>query len=165
MSTENNTFTVWAGVGARIVSCRQCEFCLNSQENMCQVGVLGIGDLGHYGIQFAKSFGAKLIGISHNAMSKYQNQSTHILCAGKSSDFECLPGWKFPNIDTDDIFLRNIKISRSILGSRSDIEGILLFAEKNNIVTWTTAYKMSDVNKALKDFKAGKAQFRLVLEN
>lgn len=36
MSTENNTFTVWAGVGARIVSCRQCEFCLNSQENMCQ---------------------------------------------------------------------------------------------------------------------------------
>lgn len=76
-----------------------------------------------------------------------------------------LPGWKFPNIDTDYIFLRNIKISRSILGSRSDIEGILLFAEKNNIVTWTTAYKMSDVNKALKDFKAGKAQFRLVLEN
>ena len=83
----------------------------NTIPNKFVVGVLGIGDLGHYSIQFAKAFGAKLISISHSevkrdiafqigcdeylncsdidAMSKYQNQSTHILCAGTSSDFEC----------------------------------------------------------------------------
>ncbi|GAA5808068.1 hypothetical protein MFLAVUS_001450 [Mucor flavus] len=168
-----------AGVGPQSSSCHQCEFCLNSQENMCQdsvmytyqsnwpngdrafggyadkwrgdyrfvfkvpdsmssrvaasffcagiiayaplkhsniipnksvIRVMGIGGLGHYGIQFAKGFGAKVIGISHSevkrdiafqigcdeylnssdkdAMSKYQNQLTHILCTGTGSDFE-----------------------------------------------------------------------------
>lgn len=76
-----------------------------------------------------------------------------------------LPVWKFPNIDSDNIFVKNIKISSSFLGSPNEIEEMLLFAEKNNIITWTTTYKMSDVNKALKEFKAGKARFRLVLEN
>lgn len=79
--------------------------------NKSVVGVMGIGGLGHYGIQFAKAFGAKVIGISHSevkrdiafqigcdeylncsdkdTMSKYQNQLTHILCTGTNSDFEC----------------------------------------------------------------------------
>ncbi|KAI8083926.1 chaperonin 10-like protein [Thamnidium elegans] len=210
-------------VGAQSTSCHQCEFCLNSQENMCQgsnwpngdrafgggdyrfvyrvpdsmssvvaasffcagvtayvplkcsniipnksvVGVMGIGGLNHYGIQFAKAFGAKVIGILYSevkrditfrigcdeylncsdkdAISKHQNQLTHILCIGTSSGKKYLSLLRFN-------------------GYFMNVEEMLLFAEKNNIVTWTTTYKMSNVNKALKDFKAGKARFRFVLE-
>jgi alcohol dehydrogenase (NADP+) len=75
------------------------------------VGVMGIGGLGHYGIQWAKAMGAKVIGMSHNdkkkdialelgaddfivtsdqeSMNKYKQELSHILCTGTSSDFKC----------------------------------------------------------------------------
>lgn len=42
---------------------------------------------------------------------------------------------------------------------------MLLFAIEKNIKPWIQKYKMSDVNKAIEDFKAGKPRFRFVLEN
>lgn len=42
---------------------------------------------------------------------------------------------------------------------------MLLFAIEKNIKPWIQKHKMSDVNKAIEDFKAGKPRFRFVLEN
>lgn len=75
------------------------------------VGVMGIGGLGHYGIQFSKALGAKVVGISQSdrkrdvafelgcddyindideeSMAKYNTGLTHILCTGTSTGFQC----------------------------------------------------------------------------
>jgi D-arabinose 1-dehydrogenase-like Zn-dependent alcohol dehydrogenase len=69
-----------------------------------------VGGLGHFGVQWAKAMGAKVIGISHNdkkreiakelgcheyldtsdqeAMASYRKKMTHILCTGAGQDFE-----------------------------------------------------------------------------
>jgi D-arabinose 1-dehydrogenase-like Zn-dependent alcohol dehydrogenase len=82
----------------------------NLNENSV-LGVMGLGGLGHFAVQWGKAFGAKVIGMSHNEkkhdvalelgcdeylntndkeqMAKYKNQLTHILCTGSGSDFQC----------------------------------------------------------------------------
>lgn len=67
--------------------------------------------MGHYGVQFAKAMGAKVIGISSSeskrdiakelgcddyinasnadSMAQYKNSLTHILCTGASPNFQC----------------------------------------------------------------------------
>lgn len=79
--------------------------------NKSVVGIMGIGGLGHFSIQFAKALGAKVVAISHGdrkrdvalelgcdeylnssdeaAMESYKNTFTHILCTGTSPDFQC----------------------------------------------------------------------------
>ncbi|KAI9333377.1 chaperonin 10-like protein [Pilaira anomala] len=74
------------------------------------VGIMGLGGLGHFGVQWAKAMGAKVIGMSHNdkkrdvalelgcdeylntndkeAFKSYSRQMTHILCTGTSPDFD-----------------------------------------------------------------------------
>lgn len=67
--------------------------------------------MGHFGVQWAKAMGAKVIGMSHNdkkrevalelgcdeylntsdkeSLKSYSRQMTHILCTGTSPDFDC----------------------------------------------------------------------------
>jgi alcohol dehydrogenase (NADP+) len=63
------------------------------------------------------------------------------------------------------LILKQVKIYGSGIGSPQEIEEMLLFAAEKNIKPWITKYKMSDVNKAIEDFRAGKPRFRFVLEN
>ncbi|KAG2213946.1 hypothetical protein INT47_001215 [Mucor saturninus] len=168
------------------------------------VGIMGIGGLGHFAVQFAKALGAKVIGISHNeskrdialelgcddyisvndkeSFDKYNNGLTHILCTGTSSDFAWhtyfallkinghfinvfSPTWDLPGMNSFTLFNKQIKVYASKIGTPKEMEDMLAFAAENKIKPWITTYKMDDVNKAIEDFRAGKARFRFVLEN
>ncbi|KAI7895509.1 uncharacterized protein EV154DRAFT_536088 [Mucor mucedo] len=168
------------------------------------VGIMGIGGLGHFGVQFAKGLGAKVIGISHNenkrdialelgcdgyinasdeaSMAKYNSSLTHILCTGASPDFQWhtyfallkvnghfinvnVPEWQYPGMSAFTLLSKQIKVYGSGIGSPREIEEMLAFAAEKDIKPWITTYKMSDVNKAIEDFRAGKPRFRFVLEN
>lgn len=63
------------------------------------------------------------------------------------------------------LFVKQIKVYASKIGSPKEIEEMLLFAAEHNIKPWITTYKMDDINKAIEDFRAGKPRFRFVLEN
>ncbi|KAI7868370.1 chaperonin 10-like protein [Mucor mucedo] len=74
------------------------------------VGIMGIGGLGHFGVQFAKGMGAKVVAISQSErkrdvakelgcddyinaqnkedMEKHDSTLTHILCTGNGPDFQ-----------------------------------------------------------------------------
>ncbi|KAG1133604.1 hypothetical protein G6F61_003781 [Rhizopus arrhizus] len=168
------------------------------------VGVLGIGGLGHFGIMFAKAMGATVIGLSsserkrdtafdlgcddyvvvnnNEAMSKYTNKLTHILCTGVGEDFIWepyfnilrpngvfinvnAPDFKYPPVPLMMLLFKQIIICGSMVGSPSDTEEMLRFAADKNIRAWYKKYPMKDVNKALQDFRAGLPRFRFVLEN
>ncbi|KAG1392198.1 hypothetical protein G6F58_012560 [Rhizopus delemar] len=85
------------------------------------VGVLGLGGLGHFGVMFAKAMGATVIALSSSdrkrdaafelgcddyvvtsdveAMKKYDNKLTHILCTGVGEDFTWEPYLSLLNAD------------------------------------------------------------------
>lgn len=56
-------------------------------------------------------------------------------------------------------------VSGSPLGSPATTALMLDFCARHNIVPVTEQYKMSAVNSALEHLEAGKARYRLVLEN
>jgi D-arabinose 1-dehydrogenase-like Zn-dependent alcohol dehydrogenase len=58
-----------------------------------------------------------------------------------------------------------VYVSGSAIGSPTEIEEMLQFATEKNVKPWITKYPMSEVNKAIKDFREGKPRFRFVLEN
>jgi D-arabinose 1-dehydrogenase-like Zn-dependent alcohol dehydrogenase len=58
-----------------------------------------------------------------------------------------------------------VHVSGSAIGSPEEIEEMLQFASEKNVKPWITKYPMSEVNKAIEDFRAGKPRFRFVLEN
>lgn len=63
------------------------------------------------------------------------------------------------------MIMKQIKIEGSAIGSPTEIEEMLAFAAEHNIKPWIDTYPMSEVNKAIEDFRAGKPRFRFVLEN
>ncbi|KAI8877573.1 GroES-like protein [Backusella circina FSU 941] len=102
----------------------------NVNENSV-LGVMGLGGLGHFAVQWGKALGAKVVGMSHNEkkhdvalqlgcdeylntndeeqMGKYKNQLTHILCTGSGSDFQwkpyfelLVPNGEFMNVSMPD---------------------------------------------------------------
>lgn len=76
-----------------------------------------------------------------------------------------LPDWNYPAVSPFTMFSHQVFISGSAVGSPSEIEGMLEFAAKTGVKPWITTYPMSEVNKAIEDFRAGKPRFRFVLEN
>ncbi|KAG0739893.1 hypothetical protein G6F33_007150 [Rhizopus arrhizus] len=168
------------------------------------VGVLGIGGLGHFGVLFSKAMGATVIGLSSSerkrevaaelgcddyvvtsdteAMDKYTNKLTHILCTGVGEDFTWEPYFKimkpnavFINVNAPEftyppvplmmLMFKQVTISGSLAGSPADAEDMLQLAADKNLRAWYKKYPMKDVNKAIEDFRAGQARFRFVLEN
>ncbi|KAG0846195.1 hypothetical protein G6F16_002762 [Rhizopus arrhizus] len=168
------------------------------------VGVLGIGGLGHFGVMFAKAMGATVIALSSSdrkrdvafelgcddyvvtsdveAMKKYDNKLTHILCTGVGEDFTWEPYFSllesngiFINVNAPEFsyppvplfmqIMKQIVIVGSAAGSPSVTEEMLQFAADHNINAWYKKYSMKDVNKAIEDFRAGLPRFRFVLEN
>lgn len=115
-------------------------------------------------------------------MKKYENRLTHILLTGTSPDFQwekyfalltfnghflnvSAPEWPFPGMAAFPMLIKQIKIEGSAIGSPAVIEEMLEFAAEHNIKPWIDTYPMSEVNKAIEDFRAGKPRFRFVLEN
>lgn len=75
------------------------------------------------------------------------------------------PEWNFPEISPLELLANQIHISGSAAGSPSEMREMMQFAADKNIKPWISSYKMSDVNKAIEDFRSGKPRFRFVLEN
>jgi alcohol dehydrogenase (NADP+) len=75
------------------------------------------------------------------------------------------PDWNFPEMHPMVFLTKQIKISGSLIGSPSEIEEMLEFAAEKGVRPWIDTYPMSEVNKAIEDFRAGKPRFRFVLEN
>ncbi|KAG1468175.1 hypothetical protein G6F56_003993 [Rhizopus delemar] len=116
------------------------------------------------------------------AMSKYNSTLTHILCTGVGKDFTwepyiniLKPNGVFINVNAPDfqyppvplmlLIFKQANICGSVAGSVADTEEMLQFAVDHNIQAWYKKYPMSNVNKALEDFKAGLPRFRFILEN
>lgn len=76
-----------------------------------------------------------------------------------------LPGWKFPQIAPFALIANQVSISGSAAGSPGEMQEMIDFAAERGIKPWITKYKMSDINKAIADFRAGLPKFRFVLEN
>ncbi|KAI8095606.1 chaperonin 10-like protein [Thamnidium elegans] len=115
-------------------------------------------------------------------MVKYKHKLTHILCTGTGKDFEWepylellhvngkfmnvfIPGWKFPQIDPFTLIINQVSISGTAVGSPAEMQEMINFAAEREIKPWINKYKMSDINKAIADFRAGLPKFRFVLEN
>jgi D-arabinose 1-dehydrogenase-like Zn-dependent alcohol dehydrogenase len=116
------------------------------------------------------------------AMKKYDNKLTHILCTGVGEDFTWEPYFSllesngiFINVNAPEFsyppvplfmqIMKQIVIVGSVAGSPSVTEEMLQFAADHNINAWYKKYSMKDVNKAIEDFRAGLPRFRFVLEN
>ncbi|KAI9265502.1 chaperonin 10-like protein [Helicostylum pulchrum] len=121
---------------------------------------------------------------THNEfdLARYRKKFTHILCTGTGSDFQwstyynllhinghfmnvAAPEWKFPEIIPIQFITQQISISGSAAGSPATMQEMINFAAEKEIKPWITTYKMSDVNTAISDLRAGKPRFRFVLEN
>lgn len=63
------------------------------------------------------------------------------------------------------LVIKNAAVAGSHIGSPDEIQYMLRFAAEKKIKPWTQKYNMDDINKALKDFNAGKPEFRFVLVN
>ncbi|KAG1459264.1 hypothetical protein G6F46_007401 [Rhizopus delemar] len=168
------------------------------------VGILGIGGLGHFGILFAKAMGATVIGLfssdrkreaalelgcddyvvtkNAEAMAKYTNKLTHIICTGVGEDFTWepyfnilkangvfinvnAPEFSYPPVPLFMLLFKQIIVKGSLTGTPSNTEEMLQFAADKNIKAWYKKYSMKDVNKVIEDFRAGLPRFRFVLEN
>lgn len=67
--------------------------------------------------------------------------------------------------ETFPLILGQRSISGSPLGSPATIEDMLQFCARHNIQPWTEHFAMKDVNKALEHLRAGKARYRIILDN
>lgn len=63
------------------------------------------------------------------------------------------------------LVVKNAAVAGSHIGSPDQTTEMLKFTVDNNIKPWVQKYNMDDINKALKDFNAGKPEFRFVLVN
>jgi alcohol dehydrogenase (NADP+) len=61
--------------------------------------------------------------------------------------------------------LNRRKVTSSMCGSPGEIQEMLKLATKKKIHPWVQVMPMKDANQALMDTIAGKARFRIVLEN
>jgi alcohol dehydrogenase (NADP+) len=75
------------------------------------------------------------------------------------------PDWEFPKMNAFLLLIKQISVSGSGIGSPAEIEEMLAFASAKGVKPWITTYPMSEVNKAIEDFRAGKPRFRFVLKN
>ncbi|KAH8552468.1 chaperonin 10-like protein [Umbelopsis sp. PMI_123] len=115
-------------------------------------------------------------------MQKHFGTMTHIICTAYSSNFDWvsilsllktngtfilvgLPESPLQGIPAGILAVKQITLCGSLIGSPSEIQEMLEFADKTGVRPWIQKYSMSDVNKAIADFREGKPRYRFVLEN
>lgn len=76
-----------------------------------------------------------------------------------------IPDWKFPQISPFTLIVNQVSISGTAAGSPGEMQEMINFVAEKGIKPWIKKYKMSDINKAIADFRAGLPRFRFVLEN
>ncbi|CEG73001.1 hypothetical protein RMATCC62417_08467 [Rhizopus microsporus] len=115
-------------------------------------------------------------------MAKYANKLTHIICTGVGEDFKwetyfnlLLPDGVFINVNAPEFqyppvpifpqLMKQIVVTGSLVGGTKDLDDMLQLISEKNLKAWYKKYPMSEVNKAIEDFRAGLPRFRFVLEN
>ncbi|KAI5480107.1 hypothetical protein MNV49_001767 [Pseudohyphozyma bogoriensis] len=146
------------------------------------VGVVGVGGLGHFALLFAKAMGANVTAISHSESKKGDAEkmgATRFIASGTPGAFDehkrsldliiitaivgaaeqplSLP--PFPLLGS------GAHIGGSLIGPPATIEEMLAFAAEKQIQPWIEKRPLTEANKAVVDMHAGKAKYRYVLIN
>jgi alcohol dehydrogenase (NADP+) len=151
------------------------------------VGIVGLGGLGHFGVLFAKALGAKSVTVISRSHAKEEDakalgadnfiatgdegwesgknaSSLDLIVSTVSSDKMPLPG-----------YLNLLKFRGTFVqvGAPEDpLPAFQAFAliqlnlvSEKNIKPWTQSVPLKEANQAVIDFEAGKPRFRFVLKN
>ncbi|CAI4219655.1 unnamed protein product [Parascedosporium putredinis] len=148
------------------------------------VGIVGVGGLGHFGVLFAKALGAdKVVGISRRASKKDEvlqlgadayiataddkdwaktNKRTLdlIICTVSSGDMPLQDYLKLLRVGGT-----FIQVGGSLIGSPQEIQEMLDFAAEKQVKPWVELRPLKEANQAVIDMEAGKARYRYVLVN
>jgi uncharacterized zinc-type alcohol dehydrogenase-like protein len=168
-----------------------------------KVAVLGMGGLGHFGIQWAKAMGAKVVAFDvvpekaedakklgcddfvlmqkEEQMEPHYNTFTHIL--GTKVVNKCWEQY-FKMLKNNGVFIqcdipevplsgisafilcgKQLTLAGSFIGSPSDIQECLDFAEKHNVRTWVNTFPMSEINEVFQYVRDAKPRYRAVVMN
>ncbi|KAG9413237.1 hypothetical protein AC1031_016255 [Aphanomyces cochlioides] len=151
-----------------------------------KVGAIGVGGLGHLGIQWAVAFGAVVtalsssdkkekeskewLGAHHNL--NYSNPEAHDDQLGHAIESRrhrrqiCLGRRSQNSLSLSvSIVLRQITFAGSIIGSPAQIEEMIAFAVEKGVNTIVEVMPMSEAAAALHKVDNGQARFRIVLKN
>jgi len=167
-----------------------------------RVGVLGIGGLGHFALQFLNKWGCEVFAFTSNRAKRdeaFEMGAHHVVDSHDAAALEKLAGaldfiLSTTNVDLDwgqylaalgprgrlhtvgavpspipapafPLILGQKSISGSPLGSPATTRKMLEFCARHNIEAVTEQFPMSRVNEALEHLAAGRARYRIVLEN
>lgn len=75
------------------------------------------------------------------------------------------PEDKLPDMNAFAFIAKGVKFGGSMIGPPGQIEEMLKFTADNNVKPWINKYPMKEANKAIVDFEAGKARYRISLVN
>lgn len=76
-----------------------------------------------------------------------------------------LPDDKLPSVNAFAFVMKGVKFAGSLIGPPWQIEEMLKFAADKKVKPWTETHPMSEANKAVLDFEAGKPRYRITLVN
>ncbi|GAB1192614.1 hypothetical protein APSETT444_001807 [Aspergillus pseudonomiae] len=152
------------------------------------VGIIGIGGLGHFGILWAKALGAeKVVAISRRSNKRedavrlgadeyvateedvdwaaaHKMTLDLLICTVSSSQIG-LPEDKFPPFRAGLLASRSAKVAGSFIGAPHEIREMLQLAVDKSVVPWVTERPMKEANAAIVDMAKGAARYRYVLVN
>lgn len=75
------------------------------------------------------------------------------------------PEDKLPDLTAFAFIAKGIKFGGSAIGPPAQIEEMLKLSADKKVKAWINKYSMKDANKAIQDFEAGKARYRITLVN
>ncbi|KAF6751857.1 GroES-like protein [Ephemerocybe angulata] len=158
------------------------------------VGVIGIGGLGHYALQFAKAMKcdkADALALGANDFvdtgdkdwaKKWTDSFDLILCTVNVSQHiplndifltlkvhgRCimlaLPDDALPPISSFSLTASGVLLGGSLIGSKAEILEMLALAAKEGVKSYIEVLPMKEVGKAIQGMKAGKVRYRYVLK-
>lgn len=76
-----------------------------------------------------------------------------------------LPDDKLPSVSAFAFVMKGVRLAGSLIGPPWQIDEMLKFAAEKKIKPWINTYPMSEANKAVVDFEAGKPRYRITLVN
>lgn len=85
--------------------------------------------------------------------------------AFKYTDNTLAPEDKLPDMNAFAFIAKGVTFGGSMIGPPAQIEEMLKFTAEKNVKPWINKYSMKDANKAIVDFEAGKARYRIALVN
>jgi len=167
-----------------------------------RVGVIGIGGLGHFALQFLAKWGCEVTAFTSTEAKADQARKMgahHVVNSRDAAQLEAIAGsldfiLSTVNVDLEwdkyltalgpkgrlhtvgaipspipapafGLIMAQKSISGSPLGSPATTAKMLEFCARHGIEAVTEHFPLSKVNEALDHLKAGKARYRIVLEN